>query len=336
MTNLLLEEVNIGVAAYPPLNLTTIAAIKTVPSSKIPKTASYVTSALISQIAVIIANTSNQELIQAVESGSGVVTRPNKSGVFVIGGLALSPNHLEKAGVIKPGSSAFVSSLLSTVIAKVPKAQDEAESIVRSTPYFTQADIDSARQLAKNKALAPENIIPESLFIDSNLQQVVGSLEKQIAILISNLEQAIPALIASGILTGSESASTISGMILSTVESCTTLEAGISQTVSAVNKIVTGQPVSYIPSGIPNIFGSPLEIMSAGLSAGKLSTFVSVVGPLLQHLIGLGLTGDPEQLISKAVLAQYPKFPSDGDVNPPSNMNSSRFKDIPWTTMTQI
>jgi hypothetical protein len=223
---------------------------------------------------------------------------------------------------------------LASALTGVAAAQDAAEALVKSTPYYTQLDIDEARLKAKKLALAPEKIIPDALFISDGLQSIIDSTEAQISILTANMEQALPSLIQSGVITGTESASTIAGLILSVVASCTTMEAGVIQTVSSVGQIITGQPVSYAQQGIPNIFGSTMEVMSSGLSAGKLGMMASAAGPLITHLISLGFTGDLDQMVAQAVLTKYPKLPSDVSVNLTSSTNSSPHKDIPWITMT--
>lgn len=327
----LLEEINIGVSAYPPLNLTTVPALKTVSSSGTTGISSLIASALVSQMAVIVANSPYPDVAVAVAAGAGVVTRANQAGVFIIGPLALSPNQLEKAGVIKPGASSYVASLLTSALAGIPAAQEAAEAAARAVPYYTQSDIDLARQTARTQTLAPEKIMPDSLFISGNLPTIINSPEKQVAILTTNLDQAIPALIHSGILTGKESTITIAGLLLSSVASCTTLEAGVTQTISAASRILSGQPVVYSPMGVPNIFGTPQEIMSAGLSAGRLSILASGLGPLISYLTSLGLTGDPDQMMDQAVMSNFPALPAEVSVDLSSSINSSPYKNLPWT-----
>jgi hypothetical protein len=134
-------------------------------------------SALVSQMAV---NAANGPAASAVENATGII-ESNGEKFAAVGSLALSPDQLEQAGVIKPGSAVLVNKLI-----------QDGKSLQEAIPtnLFTGKDgVTSVETFVKNSA-AQTN--------------VGGEL----------LQQSATALKAVGAITGNESVGQIGGLLV--------------------------------------------------------------------------------------------------------------------------
>lgn len=98
--------------ANTPIKVTTPSVVSTVPNNQSVKGNfdKNTTSASISQAAVNAGT--NPITGTAAQQGGGVVTNSNGTKTAVLGKMAHSPTQLEEAGVIKPGSSSIVNSMI--------------------------------------------------------------------------------------------------------------------------------------------------------------------------------------------------------------------------------
>jgi hypothetical protein len=197
----------------------------------------------------------------AVKLGAGVV-----NGVAVIGKMAQSPQQLEAAGVIKPGSAALVTSLISS-----------GKTIEQSMPPVIFAGLPGA-----------ENIVN---YINNPTAQVKAQ--------VSNLQQAQTQLTQAGVITGKESSGQIAGLVTATAS------VGLASTVNylkTASGALTGGGVSGIVGkaggAINTMLGSVTGAISSGNFAANLSSVVTGgLGSIATSLSGLtkgiggGLTG---------------------------------------------
>jgi hypothetical protein len=331
----ILETVNLTVAANPPLSMTTIPAIRTVPSSGNSGIVSHATSALASQMAVLVANSSHPDVSQIQTDGAAVVIRPDQTGLLLVGKLALTSSQLEKAGIIKPGGSVFVNAKITEAISLLPAALLASDSTVCAQPFYSQNDIDIARQYVRTTMLSPEKMLPNFLFVTGSLDSLIKSEEQQLSIFNINMDQITRSLIRSGAITGKESNSTLLSVMFAAMASHLNMDDGITYTVSGMMRLASKHTSIDLPHGDINIFGNVDELMSMGHSAGKLAVASSKLGTTISHLTGLGFVGDPETIMSSAVMTNYPKLPAGVSVDLSSSINSSPHKDLPWTMTTR-
>jgi hypothetical protein len=117
----------------------------------------------------------------AVSLGAGIVQTAG-GPVAAIGSLALSPDQLCNAGVLKPGSASLINSLV-----------QGGKSI--------------------------EQVLTPNLFTGApgaeNLAALVNNTTSQTAALATNLQQSQTALTAAGVITGKEDGSQIAGIVTS-------------------------------------------------------------------------------------------------------------------------
>ena len=191
----------------------------------------------------------------AVKLGAGVV-----DGTAVIGKMAQSPQQLEKAGVIKPGSAALVTSLISS-----------GKTIEQSMPQVIFAGLPGA-----------ENIVN---YINNPTAQVKAQ--------VSNLQQAQTQLTQAGVITGNEASGQIAGLVTATAS------VGLASTVNYL-KTSSGALTGGGVSGIVGRAGGPVNTMlgsvtgaiSSGNFAANLTSVVTGgLGSIATSLGGLTKLG---------------------------------------------
>lgn len=180
-----------------PQNPTTPAVVATVPPAQpIGNIDPSTTQAIVSQQAVSAAK---GPTAAAVAAGSGVVDI-NGTKQAVIGKLAQTPAQLEQAGIIKPGSSDLVNSLV-----KQGKSVEEA--------------------------------LPPSLFTGvsgiNSVSDYVNNLPAQVDTQSTLMQQSYDKLKATGVINGNESAASISGLVSSGALN------GVGPTAQFVNGLAT-------------------------------------------------------------------------------------------------
>ena len=219
----------------------------------------------------------------AVKLGAGVV-----NGVAVIGKMAQSPQQLEAAGVIKPGSAALVTSLISS-----------GKTIEQSMPSTIFAGLPGAE----------------------NITNYINNPTSQVKAQVSNLQQAQTQLTQAGVITGKESSGQIAGLVTATAS------VGLASTVNYL-KTAAGSLGSDGVSGligkaggaVNTMLGSVTGAISSGNFAANLSSVVTGgLGSIATSLSGLtkgiggGLTGlldSAKGIAGSAFLAITKGFPT--------------------------
>jgi hypothetical protein len=197
------------------------------------------TAAIVGQSAVLAQTGVAADIIK--QTGAGVV-QTAQGAVAAIGKMAQTPAQLEAAGVLKPGSSQLVNTLI-----------------------------------AGGKSI--EQAMTNNLFTGKNgaetLNAYVTNPVAQVATQVENLQQAQKQLTQAGIITGTESGTQLGGLLLATATS------GISNVTSFVKNAAqaAGQAVTGIVGGVGkavnNLLGPIQNTLSAGNFASNIASTVT-------------------------------------------------------------
>jgi len=220
-------------AAAGPVNLkqaVTPAGIATVPgvsavSGALDKTTS---SALVGSMALSAAT---GPAAKAVEKGAGIVTNAQGKLTASVGNLAMTPDQMQTAGYLKPGSATTVNGL-----------------------------IQGGASLQK--------ALPGNLFTGKNgvtsLNSLVNNTQAQATAATDLLQKSQTALTNAGAITGKEGAGAIAGVVLSGAI------AGVDKTVDAIKNAGsnTAGVIKNLPGAPNNLVNNAI---SAGNFAGKLA-----------------------------------------------------------------
>ena len=197
----------------------------------------------------------------AVAAGNGVVQNALGQSTAAVGALAQSPQQLEAAGILKPGSAGLVNNLV----------QNGTSVTNALTP-----------NLFTGKAGA------------SSLAQLQNSIPAQVQAATGVIASATKGLITAGAITGKESPQVTAGI----VNAASTV--GLGPTIDFMKNAATGAAIGGILSKSPlgAVAGAVAGAMSAGKFAGGLAASVTgglgaLAGSLggLTKSIGSGLTG---------------------------------------------
>jgi hypothetical protein len=196
-------------------------------------------TSMVSQTAASAANGPAKE---AVAAGQGVVDTP-QGKVAAIGPLAQSPEQMEAAGILKPGSAALIKSLIQS-----GKTLEEA-----MTPNLFTGKVGS-----------------ESLGAYAN------NLLAQIDTQVKGFKIAQSNLINSGLITGKESGTQLAGVVMSAAT------VGIPQTIgfiqNAATQTLAGAQASLAAEArapINSVLGSVADNLSAGKFSAALNNGVT-------------------------------------------------------------
>lgn len=140
-------------------------------------------------------------LSNAVKQGATIVQNAQATATVAIGQFAQTPQQLEKAGILKPGSAALVNS-------------------IAATTGNIQAAMPSTLFTGKSGA--------------ENLGALVRSIPAQAGAVATNITQAQNALQNAGVITGKESGTQVAGLMMSTVKN------GLGSTLDAVKSSALG------------------------------------------------------------------------------------------------
>ena len=223
-----------------PKNPTTPPVAATVPPAKpVGNMDKNTTQSVVSQQAVSAAT--NPATVTAVKNGSGVVDI-NGTKQAVLGALAQTPAQLEQAGVLKPGSAALADSLI-----------------------------------AKGKSLT--DAMPTNLFTGqggiNNVSDFVNNPGAQVGTASTLMQQGYNGLKSTGVITGNESAGSISGLVSSAatngVAATTAFVKGLGGSLPSTSGAGVVNPLSGVGSKVSTSIGEGNFAASMGQkSAGSL------------------------------------------------------------------
>ena len=217
-----------------------VAVASTVPPSSAISTAldKNTTGTMVGQMSTLAAT---GPAADAVKLGAGVVETATGK-VASVGTLAQSPEQMEQAGILKPGSAALVAKLI-------------------------------------NDGKTVEEAMTSNLFTGmpgaENLQTYVSNSTAQVGAQVVTLQKAQASLTQHGLITGKESGTQIAGLVMSAAT------VGVTNTINfvknATNSVfgavsgITGAATGALNS----VLGSATSLVSAGNFAGNLASTVT-------------------------------------------------------------
>lgn len=205
------------------------------------------TAAIVGQSAVLAQTGIAADVIK--QTGAGVV-QTAQGAVAAIGKMAQTPAQLEAAGVLKPGASQLVDTLVS--------GGKTVEQAMTNNLFTGKAGAETLNAYVTNP---------------------VAQVQTQVA----NLQQAQKQLTQAGIITGNESGTQLGGLLLATAT------AGISNVTSFVKNAAqaAGQVVTGIVGGVGKAVNGLLGPLQNTLSAGNFaSNLASTVTGGLSSIAG--------------------------------------------------
>ena len=241
-------------------------------SDSIDKTA---TSALLGTMQQTVATDPNLAL--AASTGSTVVNDENGVPQLVIGQYGQTPDQLEAAGILKPGSAQLVNSAIASGI-----------------------DVDTAM---------PSNLFTGEQGITS-LDSYVNNPAAQASVSVTALQQSQTQLTNAGVITGQEDPSQISGVVLSGAT------VGVPQTLNAINSVNSQNSYTQYDQGVvtqipPAGYGvsssSPLSSVGGAVNSFS-SRGVSGVSAQLNGSVGSiagGISGSFNSLSGGSISASF-------------------------------
>lgn len=285
------EKANESAAVAPTGNPVQPAALSTVPPTPAVSD-SMDPQATAATVSAVATNAATGPAAAAVATGAGVV-QTAQGQVASLGALAQSPAQLEAAGILKPGSSSLVNSL------------------VKSGAPLSQA-------------------LPNNLFTGqggvSSLTSFVGNQGAQISGMVSNFQKSQTALTGAGLISGKESSTSIAGLIMSGAT------AGVNNTINAVKNLgKLASTVSLPGLGLPGVTNTITNAISSGnyaaglaqSSTGGLGSIMSTVLPVAGLIAGSKLNSKGSSAAAFGLIAASLTALPRGPVNLRSNSNSN-------------
>lgn len=247
-----------------PTNPVSVAVASTVPPSSAISTAldKNTTGTMVGQLSTMAAT---GPAAAAVKLGAGVVETATGVKVGSVGILAQSPEQMEQAGILKPGSAALV-----------------------------------AKLIANGKTI--EEAMTSNLFTGmpgaENLQEYIRNTTAQVGAQVVTMQKAQAALTETGLITGKESGTQLAGLVMSAATS------GVTNTVNFVKNAASSALgtvsgiVGAASGALNNVLGSTSGLISSGNFAGNmaatvtggLSSIAGALGGMTKGAIG-GLSG---------------------------------------------
>jgi hypothetical protein len=234
-------------AASTPNNVTNPAVSSTVPATSPASTSltNSVTSSMVSTVATGAANIAPN----VVSTGAGVFETANGTLSAGVGSLAQTPKQLEAAGILKPGASKLVDSLV------------QGGANVKSA---------MTNNLFTGKAGA------------ENLTSISQNTTSQVKAQVENFQQAQTGLMQAGIITGKEAPTQIAGLVVAGAT------AGLDKTIDFV-KNSAGNVANAAGSISSGATSEVSQLVASGNYAASMATTVTGgVSSIATSLGGMG------------------------------------------------
>lgn len=284
------------------------AALASVPNAP-PVSEAINPQATGSMLGAVATNAATGPAAEAVAQGAGIVETATGS-VAAIGSFAQSPAQLEAAGILKPGSSSLV------------------DSLVQGGSSLSQA-------------------LPTNLFTGkdgvTSLTSLVNNPSAQINGMVSNFQQSQSALTSAGLMSGKESSTSIAGLVMAGAT------AGLSNTINAVKNLGSLAGNISLPGiGLPGVTNPVTNAISSGKfaaglaesSTGGLGSILGVALPVAGLIAGSkmsnrGASAAAFGLIA-ASLTALPRGPSNLRATSSATMDSALLRSNSLLTTAQV
>jgi len=271
-------------AASAPDNVTNPAVSSTVPATS-PTSESLtnsVTSSMVSSVATNAANIAPN----VVSTGAGVFENAKGTLAAGVGSLAQTPTQLEAAGILKPGASTLVNSLV--------QGGANVQSAMTNNLFTGKAGAENLTAIAQNTTA-------------------------QVTAQVQNFQQAQTGLMKAGIITGKEAPTQIAGLVVAgataglpaTIDFVKNSAGNVANAIGSVSSGATSEVSQLVASG--NFAAGLATNVTGGLTS--LSTSLSGMGTsAIQGLSGLvdsakGLAGSAFSAITKSFKSFTPGVP---------------------------
>jgi hypothetical protein len=236
-------------AASAPTNVTNPALSSTVPATA-PTSASLtnsVTSSMVSTVATTAANVAPN----IVATGTGVFENASGTLTAGVGDLVQTPDQLEKAGVLKPGSSKLINSLV--------EGGANIQSAMTNNMFTGKAGAENLTAISQNTTA-------------------------QVKAQVENFQQAQTGLTKAGIITGKEAPTQIAGLVVAGAT------VGLDKTIDFV-KNSASSVANAIGSGSSGATSDVSQIVAAGnFAANMASTVTGGTSAIATSLSGMSKT----------------------------------------------
>ena len=271
-------------ASSAPENVTNPSLSSTVPATA-PASESLTNSVTSSMVSTVATNAANIAP-NVVSTGAGVFENVNGQLTAGVGATALTPKGLENDGILKPGASTLVNSLV--------------------------------QGGANVKAAMTDNLFTGKAGAE-NLAAISQNTTSQVKAQVSNFQQAQTGLQKAGIITGKEAPTQIAGLVVAgstigldkTIDFVKNSAGNVANSLSSISSGASDQVSKVIAAG--NFAASMATTATGGVSS--IATSLSGMGTsAIQGLSGLvdsakGLAGSAFSAITKSFKAFTPGVP---------------------------
>ena len=271
-------------AASTPDNVTNPSVSSTVPATSptSPSLTNSVTSSMVSSVATNAANIAPN----VVATGAGVFNDAKGTLTAGVGSLVQTPKQLENAGILKPGASTLVDSLV--------QGGANVKSAMTNNLFTGKAGAENLTAIAQNTTA-------------------------QVTAQVANFQQAQSGLQLAGIITGKEAPTQIAGLVVAgataglpaTIDFVKNAAGNVANAVGSITSGATGQVSQLIASG--NFAAGLATNVTGGLSS--VATSLGGMGAsAIQGLSGLvdsakGIAGSAFSAITSSFKAFKPNVP---------------------------
>jgi hypothetical protein len=254
--------VNSATAGSPDVPITP-SLISTVPGASAASASldASTTASMVSAAASTAAATASS----VVQSGVGTITDATGNVSAAVGSLAQTPQQLETAGILKPGSSSVINSLV--------QSGSNVASAMTPNLFTGQAGAQ-------------------------NLTALVQNTSAQVGAQVSNIQSAQAGLTQAGVITGTEAPTQIAGLVNAASSAGTAAVASFASNAGAGATSAISGLASSAGSGAGSIAG---QITSGNFAAGLTSTVTGGLGSIATSLTGLAGGSSVSGLLSSAL-----------------------------------
>lgn len=278
-----IESANASAASTPD-NVTTPSISSTVPATS--PASSSLTNSVTSSMVSTVATKAAQIAPNVVQTGAGVFENVNGQLTAGVGATALTPKGLENDGILKPGASKLVDSLV--------QGGANVQSAMTNNLFTGKAGAENLAAISQNTT-------------------------SQVKAQVSNFQQAQTGLMQAGIITGKEAPTQIAGLVVAgatvglpaTIDFVKNSAGNVANSLASTSTGATSEVSQLIASG--NYAASMASTVTGGTSSiakslsGMSTTAIQGVSGLIDS--AKGIAGAAFSAITNSFKAFKPNVP---------------------------
>jgi hypothetical protein len=271
-------------AASTPENVTSPALSSTVPATS--STSESLTNSVTSSMVSTVAADAASKAPNVVSTGAGVFENAKGTLEAGVGSLVQTPKQLEAAGILKPGASTLVNSLV--------EGGANIKSAMTNNLFTGKAGAETLATISQNTTA-------------------------QVKAQVENFQQSQTGLMKAGIITGKEAPTQIAGLVVAgatvgldkTIDFVKNSAGNVANSLSSISSVASDEVSKVVASG--NFAASMATTVTGGLSS--VATSLNGIGTsAIQGLSGLvdsakGLAGSAFSAITKSFKSFVPGVP---------------------------